>query len=304
MLDIDLSQRDNRKVFLTQILHDVVKRRIKMKTKTKFISFIMVGVIMLSLCSCGSNKDIPADTPAEVRGNIPSDSISIEDDGLAGQEQEADESKLTRLAEYQLALQQIAFSHTYPDGRDTGFDSMYGSMEDNQFAICDVNGDGEDELIVHFTTAPMAGNTETVYGFQKEDKTLRELLTAAPNLTYYANGLIKEDWSHGSELAGEGYWPYTLYQYDAAEGCYQEIAQVNMWSKAIDTVDFKGDPYPDDIDAEGAGTVFILTRQGEVETVSKSDYEKWLVSTLDLTSGQDIPYQELSEENIEAVTAH
>lgn len=159
-----------------------------------------------------------------------------------------------------------------------------------------------DELLVHFTTAPMAGNTETVYAFQKEDGTLKTLLTASASLTYYADGFIKEDWSHGSELAGEGYWPYTLYQYDAVEGCYQEIAQVNMWSKAIDTVNFKGDPYPDEIDKEGAGTVFILSRQGKVETISQSDYVKWLVSTLELSSEQDIPYQALNEENIQAVT--
>jgi hypothetical protein len=215
---------------------------------------------------------------------------------------ETDEARSARLAKYQFALQQIAFEHVYPDGTDTGFDNAYGFIEDNQFAICDVNGDGADELLVHFITAPMAGNAETVYSFQKEDGTLKKLLTASSNLTYYAGGIIKEDWSHGSELAGEGYWPYTLYQYDAAEGCYQEIAQVNMWSKAVDAVDFKGDPYPDDIDAEGAGTVFILSRQGAVETISQSDYEKWLASTLDLSSKQDIAYQALNEGNLKAVT--
>lgn len=267
-----------------------------MNIKTKAISLIMAGTVMLSLCSCGSIMKLPADMPPGAEENTPSDNLPA--DGLTAS---ADIYKEPQMEAYQLALQRFMFEHIYPDGRDTGFDGAYGFIEDDQFAICDVNGDGMDELIVHFTTAPMAGNTETVYGFQKEDGTLRELLTASPSLTYYANGLIKEDWSHGSELAGEGYWPYTLYQYDAAEGCYQEIAQVNMWSKAVDTVDFKGDPYPDDIDAEGAGTVFILSRQGKVETISQSDYEEWLASVLGDSEPQEIPYQPMTEQNIYAL---
>lgn len=174
-------------------------------------------------------------------------------------------------------------------------------MEDNQFALCDVTGDGVDELIVRFTTAPMAGNIEAIYAFQKANGTLKQIFTASPYLTYYANGIIKEDWFHGSELAGEDYWPYTLYQYNATVGSFQELAQVNMWSKAVADVDFKGDPYPDDIDAEGASTVFLLGIADEVKTVSKSDYEQWLADTIGDPAELKIPYQALSGENIEAL---
>lgn len=270
------------------------------KRITLLISFSLF--LGLTACSSASSPNsVASDIPTRTDSTEFSSSSETASNEISISESETAEARSARLVEYQFALQQIAFEHIYPDGTDTGFDSAYGSIEDNQFAICDVNGDGVDELIVHFTTAPMAGNTETIYTFQKENGTLRTALTAAPNLTYYANGLVKEDWSHGSELAGEDYWPYTLYQYDATEECYQEIAQVNMWSKAIDAVDFKGDAYPDAIDAEGAGTVFILSCQGEVQTISQSDYEKWLVSTLDLSSEQDIPYQVLNEENIKAV---
>lgn len=270
------------------------------------LKIFVVLLLCLTLAACQEKTDPPTvsvptseatasvtpdTTPSELPSGEPAETSSVE----------PDEVKNEGLAEYQFALQQIAFEHIYPDGRDTGFDSAYGSIEDNQFALFDVNGDGEDELIVRFTTAPMAGNTETIYAFQQTDGTLKELLTASPNLTYYANGIIKEDWSHGSELAGEGYWPYTLYQYNAAEGNFEELAQVNMWSKAVDTVDFKGDPYPDEIDTEGAGTVFILGIADEVKTVSKSDYEKWLTDTMGDPSELNIPYQALSEENIGAL---
>lgn len=261
------------------------------------LKIFVVLLLCLTLAACQEKTDPPAvsvptsETTASMTPNVtPSEPPSEEPAEVE-----------SGLAEYQAALRQIVSEHIYPDGTDTGFDSSFGSMEDNQFALCDVTGDGADELIVQFTTAPMAGNTETIYAFQQADGTLKELLTASPNLTYYANGIIKEDWSHGSELASEGYWPYTLYQYNAAEDSFEELAQVNMWSKAVADVDFKGDPYPDDIDAEGAGTVFILGSSNEVKTVSKSDYEQWLADTMGTAVELDIPYQALNEENIEAL---
>lgn len=270
------------------------------------LKIFVVLLLCLTLAACQEKNDPPevsvptSETTASVTPDaIPSELPSGEP--METPSAEPDEVKSEGLAEYQAALRQIISEHIYPDGTETGFDSSFGSMEDNQFALCDVTGDGVDELIVRFTTAPMAGNAETVYAFQQADGALKQILTASPNLTYYANGIIKEDWSHGSELAAEGYWPYTLYQYNAADGSFQELAQVNMWSKAVADVDFKGDPYPDEIDAEGAGTVFILGIADEVKTVSKSDYEKWLTDTMGDPAELDIPYQALSEENIEAL---
>lgn len=260
------------------------------------ISFVLL--LCLTLAACQEKTDPPA---ASVPTSEATASVTPDVTPSELPSEEPAEVKNEGLAEYQAALRQIVSEHVYPDGTDTGFDSSFGSMEDNRFALCDVNGDGVDELIVQFTTAPMAGNTETVYSFQKADGALKQLLTASPNLTYYANGIIKEDWSHGSELAGEDYWPYTLYQYNATAGSFEELAQVNMWSKAVADVDFKGDPYPDEIDTEGAGTIFILGSSNEVKTVSKSDYEQWLADTMGTAAELDISYQALSEENIEAL---
>lgn len=232
-------------------------------------------------------------------GSVSFTKVTAEPEAEAAQHSNPDQSAM--YAAYQFVLQQIAFEHIYPDGADTGFDSASGFIEDNHFAIFDINGDGVDELIVQFTTAPMAGNMETVYTYNESDNTVETLLTVFPAVTYYDNGLVKEEWSHGSGLAGEDYWPYNLYQYCAETGTYEMIAEVNMWSKAIDTVDYKGDPYPEDIDTENAGTVFILTRNGTTETVSKSDYEAWLSEVMGDAHPIQIPYQSLTEDNIRAV---
>lgn len=204
-------------------------------------------------------------------------------------------------AAYQFALQQIAFEHVYPDGTDTGFDGVDAFIEDNHFAVFDINGDGADELIVQFVTAPMAGNRETVYAYNAAEDTLEQLLAVFPAVTYYDNGMVKADWSHGSALAGEAYWPYDLYRCDGTAGQYRKLAEVNMWSREVDTVDYKGDPYPEEIDRENAGTVFILTRDGATETVSRSDYEAWLAEVMGNARPVQVPYQSMSEENIRSV---
>ena len=203
---------------------------------------------------------------------------------------------------YQFALQQIAFEHVYPDGTDTGFDGVSGFIEDNHFAIFDINNDGIEELVVQFVTAPMAGNIETIYAYNEAGNTVETMLTVFPAVTYYENGIVKEEWSHGSDLAGDDYWPYNLYQYNEGTGKYNQIAEVNMWSKSVDTVNYKGDSYPEDIDAEKAGTVFIISQNGGTEIKSKSDYEKWFSEIIGNAQTVKVPYMSLNEKNIKGVS--
>lgn len=238
-------------------------------------------------------------TGHNARGSVVFTKVAAELETETSQQSSSDQSAM--YAAYQFALQQIAFEHIYPDGTDTGFDAASGFIEDNHFAIFDINNDGVDELLVQFVTAPMAGNIETIYTYNETENVLETMLTVFPAVTYYDNGIVKEEWSHGSDLAGDDYWPYNLYQYHANTGKYDLIAEVNMWSKAIDTVDYKGDSYPEDIDTEKAGTVFILTRNGVTETISKSAYEAWFSEVIGNAQPIQVPYLSLNEENIKAV---
>ncbi len=273
--------------------------------KKRYLVLLTV-LLIVGLCSCnkvfqrsedmlsgqsatGTDEDFSNKTPGEQSELLAFPVVS----------EESEEQRSARLEAYQFALQQIALEHVWPDGSDSGFDNI-GSIEDNLFAICDVDGDGFDELIIQFTTAPMAGNSVRVYGFDNISGALTNELTEFPALTFYTNGFIKADWSHGDYLTGD-YWPYTLYRYAAKTDTYDEFAQVNMWSKSADTVNYQGDPYPEEIDAEGAGTVFIISQNGETKTISKSEYDEWLSKILEATSEQMIPYQALSEDNIKSV---
>lgn len=202
---------------------------------------------------------------------------------------------------YQFALQQIAFEHIYPDGTDIGFDAEVGFIEENFFALYDVDADGTEELIVRFLTAQEEEMRETVYRYDAKTDSVRAILTASPSVTFYSNAVVKELWAYGSGLAAAEYAPYNLYRYDPDSGQYSLFAEVNMWSKSVDTVNYKGEPYPDEIDTENAGTVFIVTWDGKTETISRSEYEAWLAEQMGTAFELTIPYQPLDEPNIKEV---
>lgn len=206
-----------------------------------------------------------------------------------------------RYIAYQETLYQLLLNEVYPEGMNPEFEPLFGSLEDNRFAVMDVNGNGTEELIIQFTTASMAENVEIIYDYGEEEETIRPVLTLFPALTYYENGIIQEKWAHGHDLSGEEYWPYNLYRYQETTGEYELVAEVNMWSRSAGTIDYKGDPYPEDIDAEKAGIVFILSRNGVTETVSKSSYEAWLEEIIGNAQVVSVPYRALTKENIEAI---
>ena len=60
-------------------------------------------------------------------------------------------------------------------------------------------------------------------------------------------------------------------------------------------------PYPDQIDAEGAGSVYLVTpRDGDTDVISQTDYLAWLAA-FDLTEPIAVAYLPLTAENIAAV---
>ena len=187
-------------------------------------------------------------------------------------------------------------------------------MEDlstERFAICDVNGDGKDELITQRNNTYMAGQVERVY-----DADGNELLAEYPVPTYYDNGYVTAGWSHNQGVSGDKLWPYTLYRYDGSAGKYVPEASVDGWDKSIrDTYPAFGDndgdyyidqsviPFPDDIDKDGDGFVYyIITEEGGYapvygEPMDYADYALWAARYLG-ANRWDVTYYPLTEKNI------
>ena len=170
----------------------------------------------------------------------------------------AEQSEYNAKAEaaYKAAVEKLVNDKVFPNGEDTGFadDSSFGDMGENRYAIADVDSDGKDELIISFTTAPVAGEAEQVYGYNDADGTLKLKLNEFPQVTYYTNGIAEVGWSHNQGWAGDRLWPYSLFFYNADKDEYEMRYSVDAWDKALADKDADGNLY-----SEGSYASFHVT---------------------------------------------
>lgn len=244
-----------------------------------------------------SNADTPAVQPAEEGKNGTAASQSAENSTEAASKAQSSTMKDA----YRAALEKICTENKLPDGTDIGYIDEFSSMSDNKFAIYDIDSDGKEELLVVIITGPMAGKMEQIYRYdEKADKLVLQFVEF-PALAFYSDGHIKADWSHNQGHAGESFWPYTLYAYDAQSDSYKVSATVDAWDKKIADKNYDGEAFPDKIDNNGHGIVFLLTVNDSTKTLSKEDYDSWYKQQLGNATKIELDYTSLTKENIAAV---
>ena len=65
---------------------------------------------------------------------------------------------------------------------------------------------------------------------------------------------------------------------------------------------YEGAKYPKDVDTNGDGIVYYVMKDGAYELknpITKTDYEKWVNQYLETANEIDIPYINLTQENID-----
>ena len=202
---------------------------------------------------------------------------------------------------YQFTLQQLSFEHLWPDGTKAIPDDMPVVMEQNEFSLIDVDGDGREELIIELFTAPTAGMNTVVYDYPEKYGELEIQLSEYPSVTFYENGFVKADCSHNMGLSDETFWPYKLLQYNAETDKYDLFAEVDAWSRQKADVNEKGDPYPDDVDTMNAGQVYIVAQGNVVRVLNKDDYEEFWNGAIGDGKEKVVPYVPMSEGNLRAI---
>jgi hypothetical protein len=204
---------------------------------------------------------------------------------------------------YSDALENLIQNHIFPDGTDAAvLFGLSGDMAQNKFALCDVDNDGNEELLLMYTTADMAGHAGYVIGYDAQTKKLQTQLSEFPLLTFYDNGTIKAGWSHNQGRAGESFWPYNLYQYVPETDSYVFVGAVDAWDKIYPGVE--SNPFPSDIDISGTGFVYYIMENGQYDTthpVDASEYNAWVSTYIGNASEIQIAYMDLTEENISQI---
>lgn len=212
---------------------------------------------------------------------------------------EAPSPEEARREAYRAILRTAHDQRALPDGTALGGDSLEEIEEENLFTVHDVDGDGEKELVLIWTSAITAGKMELVYGYDAASGEVREELREYPGVIFYNNGAAECPWAHNQGLAGD-FWPYNLYQFRAESGKYESTGSADAWDSG-----FNSGSFPYETDADENGIVFYLLPpnwDGQYnDPVDDEEYVKWRderVRGADCDGVLELSFVPLTEENI------
>ncbi|MGM9603603.1 MAG: hypothetical protein ACI3XG_00885 [Faecousia sp.] len=173
-----------------------------------------------------------------------------------------------------------------------------GTIEDEMFAVLDVDGDGEEELLVSISNTYVAGMCTVIYGYHSNlDDVQEEVFTGF--LAKFYPGMIRVDASHNHGHAGDVLWPYSILTYDKERDVYQDAFYVDAWSKEIAAYDsYLEMDYPEEIDTDHDGYVYLITENGQQRIINRQDYEKWETELFAQKEPLIIPWQKMTAGNI------
>lgn len=173
-----------------------------------------------------------------------------------------------------------------------------GTIEDEIFAVLDVDGDGEEELLVGISNTYMAGMCKVVYDYDQEKDDVRPEAHTWFMATFYP-GMIRVEASHNHGHAGDVMWPYTILYYNQEEDSYQDAYYVDAWSRELAEYDSLLErDYPEEIDTDNDGYVYLITENGETKIRNRRDFEKWEAALFDGLEPLELHWLKMTPENI------
>lgn len=209
-------------------------------------------------------------------------------------EVETDEE--TRAA-FAAVLRNLRENGILPDGR-AAEGAEHGAGSSNRFAVVDVDGDGKEELVLYYFSASTSGQAGYVVGYDQVRGAIRIQLTGTPILEFYSNGAVKVMLSHNHSMGA--LWPYVPHTYLPETDSYQEGDIVTSWDKIRGTGEHD-EPFPEEVDRSGTGTVYYVDGWYEGKPMDRADYLAWEREFLEDSDRLLLEFLPLTEENIAAV---
>lgn len=200
-------------------------------------------------------------------------------------------------AAFASVLRDLRENGTLPDGR-AAEGAEHGAGSSNRFAVADVDGDGKEELVVYYVDTIMAGMSGYVVGYDEASGQTQIQLREFPMLEFYGSGAVKALLSHNQSLGA--LWPYVLYTYLPQTDTYRAGDIVTAWDKIRGTGEH-GEPFPEEADRSGTGTVYYVGGWYEGDPLDRADYLAWEREVLGDSDRLMLDFLPLTEENIAAL---
>lgn len=260
----------------------------------------ILGTTVMMLSACGTKNETEADD------YVMDDWVLIEDESVKQDTNNSNDEyrkiyeQIVEKEAYYSVLDKLYTTYTLPDGTDLSYDGIL-DLSDNCFAIYDIDYDGQEELIIIWDTTYTAGQSVIVYGYDSAAGTVRTELWQYPLQIFYDNGVVEVGLSHNQGLASMmpdhvDFWPYFLYQYDKSTDTYVQCALVDAWNKAYRATDYDGNAFPDDIDVDGDGVVYLIEVGENEEWMDAEAYKAWRDSYVGGANEVEIPFEKMTGE--------
>lgn len=269
--------------------------------KRRITYLLTAGLCLSALAGCNtnnasnvstsleSNTKNAADANVETNVHDAADDIAAETEEATEEDTEA-EKEAERQAELQLTniMAKKAYADTVYGYICRSWDvigapaiqngiNQSGYPEHNTYELADINNDGVLELIVSINDVSMADARSDIYTYDAAShKAVRMDMYLAPTVKFYDSGvLVDEVYSTASDASK--ILLCDLYKYDASTGTYVKDGSTYWWDKSIAATENNGKPFPDDIDKDGNGQVFMVETTDQSYTVmDNEDYNAWL----------------------------
>ena len=246
------------------------------KKRPPVIFIVLVSAFCLlcgNLVSCQVREEAPPASSGDSSAQEPAAPPAVEADS------EAREA-------YGQVLHRMLWENILPDGTQVSDESISGYMFDNTYAVADVDGDGREELVIDFRTAPTAGHRSWVLDYDNDAASVRTQYEGSSDLTFYSNGAMAEDDSHAQGSWTADFWPHSLYTYRPETDSYELAGHLDAWEKAVSDANPGNLPtFPVEKDKSGAGILYYITPAEDMEPdfigyskepVDQSVYLEWL----------------------------
>lgn len=194
---------------------------------------------------------------------------------------------------YAATLRNLLYSNILPNGSTVEVSAgQYSS-----FAVCDVDFDGKEELVLLYDPGVMAGETGYIIGYDSNTGEIYIQLEEFPYFAFLRNGNVKALSSHNQTYGDM--WPYSFYQYIPESDTYELAGYVLSEDKRVLEANGMSDQYPYEADISEAGTVYYVGTDGwGTDPMDETEYMEWLNANEGNVEELEIPYLSFTEENI------
>lgn len=163
----------------------------------------------------------------------------------------------------------------------------------NRYAVCDVDGDKKEELILVYDDADSLYMSEYICVYDENNSRVKVIFKGIPYITVYKDGTLKSEITANQPLSDD-IRPYQIYKVEPGKGNYKLEYYIEGWDKKEYQKDSKGNEFPVAEDVDNDGFVYVVYDSSYNKVVmDNNDFKEFIDEKIDEEQRVDIIYSDI-----------